>query len=212
MIPRGIGITLVYLLISASVSHAQVMPVPVDIQMALFSKALRYERQLPERIGADTLVIAIIYQKNYGRSVKITTEVQTLFSSLTSFGGFTFRYISVDISSMADVADANTSGPDRIKTAAAPETDSIVNELVANKAALLYVTPLQNVNIDFISKISRTARILSLTGLPHYVRSGLSVSLELQQGKPRLLFNLPALRAEGSNFSATLLRMAEVIY
>lgn len=46
-----------------------------------------------------------------------------------------------------------------------------------NKVSVLYVTPLRAASIRSISKICRKNKVISFTGVPEYVKNGLSVGI-----------------------------------
>jgi hypothetical protein len=50
-----------------------------------------------------------------------------------------------------------------------------------------------------------------VTGVPDYVRRGVAVGIGVVQDKPQVLINLAAARAEGSDFDASLLRIATIL-
>ena len=62
-----------------------------------------------------------------------------------------------------------------------------------------------------ITGVSRAKKVITLTSVPDYVESGLAVGIGVKGGKPRIIINLPAAKAEGANFSSQLLRLAKVI-
>jgi hypothetical protein len=85
--------------------------------------------------------------------------------------------------------------------------DSVV---VHANPRVLYVAPLRGVDVEDIARMARETGTRTYTGVPHYVGRGLSVSVRVQGDRPRLLINLDAARAEGAEFSASLLRLAEI--
>ena len=80
-----------------------------------------------------------------------------------------------------------------------------------NKVNILYIAPLRTLELNRITRLSRARKLMTLTGVPHYVKSGLAVGIGVRGKNPRIIINLPAARAEGSNFSSQLLRLAKVI-
>jgi hypothetical protein len=76
---------------------------------------------------------------------------------------------------------------------------------------ILYVTSDGSRAIEGISTITRAKKILTLTGSVDYVSQGISVGLGVKEKKPQIVINLPSARAEGSDFSANLLKVCKVI-
>ncbi|MCK4591646.1 MAG: YfiR family protein, partial [Candidatus Latescibacteria bacterium] len=80
-----------------------------------------------------------------------------------------------------------------------------------NNIDILYVAPLRALGVKTITGVSRAKRILTLTGVPDYVESGLAVGIGIKGEKPRVIINSPAAKAEGADFSSQLLKLAKVI-
>jgi hypothetical protein len=76
---------------------------------------------------------------------------------------------------------------------------------------VVYLTPLRSVSISELLTVTRAAHIRSVTGVAGYVPLGVSVGVTLQHERPSIVINLPASRAEGSDFSSQLLKLARVI-
>ena len=65
--------------------------------------------------------------------------------------------------------------------------------------------------MEKITNLSRDKKILTLTGVPDYVDSGLTVGIGTKGRKPRIIINLLAAKAEGADFSSGLLNLAKVV-
>jgi hypothetical protein len=75
----------------------------------------------------------------------------------------------------------------------------------------VYVAPLRPATLRQVLGTLRGARVRSVTAVPEYVRDGVSVGIAVAAGRPRLVINLAASRAQGSDFSSQLLKLARVI-
>jgi len=168
---------------------AQEMVVPVKLQLALLLKVLTYDRNLKQRAG-DELVIAICYQQEYEKSVKTKDELLKMIkaSPVDKIENIPLRFSSIDI------------GENDLATA-----------LSKDDVDVLYLTPLRDVSIQRIAAVSRDRKTRTLTGVTDYVKSGLAVGIGLKEGKPLIIINLPAAKAEGADFSSQLLKLAKVI-
>jgi hypothetical protein len=61
-------------------------------------------------------------------------------------------------------------------------------------------------------KMSQTYAITSLTGVPEFVDRGVAIGIGVKPDKrPDILINLLSSRKEGSDFDASLLRIARVV-
>ena len=170
-------------------AEAQDMPVPVDLQQALFQKILSYDRALVCGSSGKT-VIGIIYQSRYITSRNVGNSFAEALekSPDRNLPGRTIEYALIDI------------------------MDKNIDELVAKyDPDVLYVTPMRAMKIGEIAVICRSRGILSITGVPEYCHQGLSVGIGEQKGRPRIIINLAASRAEGADFSAQLLKLATII-
>jgi hypothetical protein len=82
----------------------------------------------------------------------------------------------------------------------------------AARANVLYVAPGLGDQLSAILKTSRSYAITTATGVPDFVQRGIAVGIGIKAGnKPDILINLPTSRSEGSEFDASLLRIATVV-
>lgn len=174
----------------AGMSQAQEMPVPLDVQFSLFLKILTFDRSLRARVGNE-IVIGILYQRNFRASHNVRDELADLIdkSSVHQVQDILMRHVSIDLSDETDFATA----------------------VLRHSVDILYIAPLRAVGIETIYTVSRARQILTLTGVPEYVDSGLAVSIGLRGGKPLIVINLSASKAEGADFHSQLLKLAKVI-
>lgn len=173
-----------------SAARSQEMLVPLDIQVALISKILTFDRALNPRNG-DTLLVAVLYQKIFRPSNTTKTDFLKFVENgrLNIFGGLPCRVLSFEITSTVQ------------------EIDSVLFDTVD----ILYVTPLRSVDMNELQTLTRRKHILSVTGVPEYVEAGLALGIDMKGQKPQILINLPAAKAEGADFSSRLLNLARVI-
>jgi hypothetical protein len=74
-----------------------------------------------------------------------------------------------------------------------------------------YIAPLRAVNVEALLGLLRTKRIRTVTAVNDYVLTGAAVGLALRGDHAEIVVNLPASRAEGSDFSSQLLRLARIV-
>jgi hypothetical protein len=186
---RRAVLTIMLVLLWTTTLYAQEMVVPVKLQLALLLKVLTFDRNLNQRAG-DELVIAICYQQEYDRSVKVKDEILSVMqaSPVDKIGDLPLRFSSIDM------------GKSDLEKAISKEDVDV-----------LYFTPLRDVSLQTIASVSRAKKTLTLTGVPDYVKSGLAVGIGTKEEKPLIIINLPAAKAEGADFSSQLLKLAEVI-
>jgi hypothetical protein len=168
---------------------AQSVVVPVDKQLPLLLKSISFDRNFGEKVENNkTIVIGIVYQEKYRRSVNLKDELIKATLSLenqelTKYE-ITYRLIPIDGGLTEDV---------RIKI---------------QSSSIMYVTQLRGVDMEELGEISRANNVLSVAMVPEDCRSGLSMSFEQAGSRPKLLIHLRAARAEGCNFSSQLLKIA----
>lgn len=184
-----LGLTIMLVLLWTTALCAQEMVVPVKMQLALLLKVLTFDRNLKQRAG-DELVIAICYQQEYNRSVKVKDEILSVMqvSPVDKIGDLPLRFSSIDI-----------------------EKDDLAKAISKEDVDVLYITPLRSVAMKTITAVSRVEKTRTLTGVPDYVKSGLAVGIGTKEGKPLIIINLPTAKAEGADFSSELLKLAKVI-
>jgi hypothetical protein len=167
---------------------AQEADVPVGLQIPLFLKVVSFDRQLASRMDEE-LVVAVAYQGGNRESVRAMDDVVRAIRSARGVPGMPeLRVVSIDL-----------------------DKTSLVVELARRQVTILYVAPLRSVDIAIIADAARAARVTTFTGTPRYLSDGLAVSVRYQGERPKLLINVDAARLEGAEFSAELLKLAQVM-
>ena len=169
---------------------AQDVKVPVEVQFDLLTKILVFDRNLKARVGEE-IVVGVVFQSLYRASLAAKDEFLSAAEKSRDLriDGLAIRCIAIDLKNDLPLEDV----------------------LAEDKIDVLYVAPLRAYDIRTIAAASRARRILSLTGVPEYVRNDLAVGIDAIGGKPRILINLAASKAEGCDFSSKLLNLATVI-
>jgi hypothetical protein len=166
------------------------MPVPLDRQFSFLARVLTYDRNLKDRAG-DQVVIGILYEEGFSPSREAMYDLAQAIrrSSIKRIRGMTVSYLPIAIDgglpSHGDLADQGVT--------------------------VVYVTPLQGVEISAIVELCRTNHLTSSTGIQEYVEAGLTVGLVPNGLRPPVLINLPAAAEEGADFSSQLLKLARVL-
>lgn len=187
---RRLGFFIILVILGTTTLWSQEMSVPIDVQYSLFLKILTFDRNLKSRVG-NQIVIGVIYQGKFRKSVNVKDDLISVIdkSPIKNIEDIPIRYALIDIGEEANL-------------------DSSVLRINVD---ILYITPLRAVEIKKITDITRTKRIMTLTGVTDYVESGLSVGIGTKGEKPLIIINLPAAKKEGVDFSSQLLKIAKVI-
>ena len=173
-----------------TVGLAQEMPIPIDLQVPLFTKILTFDKNLAQHFG-DSLRIAVVYQKLYRYS---ENTQQGFLNTAKAMGLRRIRGIPVVFMS----CDLQT-------------TIELQSYLSKQKIDIIYIAPLRAVSVGDITEISRNLKILSLTGVTDYMKDNVSVSLDIKGDKPEILINQTNSRQEGAEFSSRLLNLTKII-
>lgn len=164
---------------------AQEMEIPVSIQVPLFLKVVSFDRRhvpQPDR----PLVLAVVFQGRNRASLTARNDVMRIVSSGNAGMAVVAREIDLD-------------------------AERLDSALARVGAEVVYIAPLRAFDIADVARVTRAAGVTTFTGVPDYVQLGLAVSVRLQGDRPKLLVNLPASRLEGADFSAELLKLAQVV-
>lgn len=174
----------------ASTAIAQDMPVPVSVQVPLLTKILSFERNTRSSVTKE-LVVLVLYQRNFRNSlnVKNSIEKQLDGKSLPEFSGASAKVLSFALDSDADLRQY----------------------LSQHKVNFIYVAPVRAYNINNITSISRSRKILTGSGVVDFINNGISIGIDIKSEKPEIVINLAAAKQEGADLSSQLLKMARII-
>lgn len=178
-------IAMCFAIVGPTALHAQEMEVPVAVQIPLFLKVITFDRQRVQNADAE-IVIGVTFQNGYRNSISVRDEV---VRTLRSAPGKRIRIVLIDL-----------------------DHDPLVDVLEHQNITLLYVSPLRSYTVSAIAVAAASAKVTTVTGVPHYVEEGIAVGVRLQGDRPRLLVNLTASRLGGADFTAELLKLAEVLH
>ncbi|MDA1192290.1 MAG: YfiR family protein [Candidatus Poribacteria bacterium] len=173
-------------------AFAQQMIAPVRVQYAVLKKVLTFDRALPLRlVESEEIVVGIVYQARFRESLNARDE-----------------FIRV---SKEDKDRKLFDKPYRIESIDVEDVSDWKKKLLESKPNILYIAPLRAVELTTITKITRDAGIVTLTGVPQYVEQGISVGVGLKGGnKPEILVNVTAAKAEGADFHSELLKLSRI--
>jgi hypothetical protein len=164
------------------------MDVPLAIQIPLFVKVLSFDRKLTERAGAE-LTFAVAFQGGNRASIAVKDEVVRLLAAeRSSLVSIAIVVVAIDLDSL-----------------------DLAAHLRSTQARAVYVTPLRGIDIGRLATSARSAGVTTMSGVPRHISQGLAVGVRVQGDRPRLLINVKSARLEGADFSADLLRLAQVI-
>ena len=187
---KGLKQTLTLVALWGVSAWPQEMAVPVGVQYPLLLKVLVFDRNFEARSG-DELVMGIMYQSEHRRSDNVKDALlQTIEESpLRTVKGVPVRAAPIDISHLTDLSGA----------------------LARHQVDIVYVAPLRAFDLERIVRVSRERKVTTMTGIPEYCDAGIAVGIDLRGGKPEILIDVHAARAEGAEFSSRLLRLCKIV-
>ncbi|MBN2371679.1 MAG: YfiR family protein [Vicinamibacteria bacterium] len=181
--------TSLFALIGTGAARAQ-MAVAADRQVTLLLKILTYDRQLEARAGKELVIGIVSVPRDLGAAKASEEVMDTLYG---------YREKTVKRLPLQFLGHIYST-PDKLES-----------WIRSKKINVLYVTPGNDGHIDEIVGICQRLKITTTTGVPGYVQKGVSVGIGARQSKPQILINLASSRREGSEFDASLLRIATII-
>jgi YfiR/HmsC-like len=162
--------------------YAETSPIPPRVQMLLFSKIWMFDRSVAEN---DQIVMAVLYQSTF----RASSDAKDQLIQAVSAEGLKIRCVPV----------------------ALDDVEHISNALEHVKADVFYVTEMRGINILDVVRVSRIRRIKTITVVTGYVEAGVAIGLRVRNDKPVIVVNLKAAKAEGSDLTAQLLKVATII-
>jgi hypothetical protein len=151
-------------------------------------RALSFDRALASRAGED-VVIAIVFD---GRTSDADAERDANVRA--------FRMLS----------DRTIAGlPIKVLSSDCSKSRALAEDL--RSADAVYLTPGAQRCVDLVKTTTRRRDIASLAAERSFVEDGIAIGVTTESGRPRLLVNLKASRAEGLKLASQLLHLAEVI-
>jgi hypothetical protein len=177
------------MLAAAPEIRAQDINVPMDVQVPIIRKVFEFDRELVGRSG-EAIRIAVLYQVGNRESLKAAEDVE---DAIRSMGPAIVEGLPIEFELLA--------------WSSARELES---ELDHREIDVLYVMPFRAVSIAVIARIARARGIRTASAVPSYVDDHLCVAVDLVGGRPQIVINRQASTAEGSAFSAQLLKLARL--
>ena len=165
--------------------------VPVELQAKLFLTAFTYDNNLERREGKQ-LNIGILYFPEVSKSKDEAMDFSKALDSFKSkkVGGLSIGNVLLAYNGNVDLK----------------------NKILTNGINMLYVASGKNNIVKEVTKVAKSEKVLSFTGLVEYVTEcGISMAVGLKANKPKIYLNLSSAKEEGADFSAKFLRIVEIM-
>ncbi len=174
----------------ASGSASGQQDVPPERQVLILARALSYDDEIKSRVGDDVTIGVLVKPGNS------TSETMSA-AMLKAFRG---------------IGSVKVQGLPLKVTALSYTGGSALSSTVGSQGIdVLYVCAGLEADLPAIIDTTRKHHLLSIGSREDHVTRGLAVGVLPMEGKPTIMVNLGAAKAEGAAFSSDLLRLAKVI-
>jgi hypothetical protein len=164
-----------------------------ELHLNILIRALAYDRKLDRNADASTIRIGVLFDPLVDASHDAGAYVTGLLEERARTRTLKNRKIII--------VGIPLAGDDERPERALPTGVSAI-----------YLTPhLKREAIERLLKVTRELDIMTFTGVEDYVRDGVALGVTLRGSSPKLLINLRGARAEGSEFSSKILKLAEIL-
>jgi len=178
-------------LLCAPAAGTEPMPFPADVQITLLLKILTYDRSFQAKAKTG-VTIGVVYVPSDPQSVKAKDEI---IKTLQAVSDLRIKNVPIKFQ------------PIEYRNPASLET-----AVRTGGVNVFYIAPGNAEGLAQLLKVSHTRGITTATGVPEYVQRGVAIGIGIKADKkPDILINLPNSRSEGSEFDASLLRIATVV-
>jgi hypothetical protein len=160
-----------------------------DVQYSFFVRILTFDRTLQDG-DARKIVIGVLYQEGVRSSVQAKDEFLSAAaeSNIKQIFGKPVECVPI----LAD-------------------DTALVSTLEKGGIVILYLTPLRAYDIGSLAEMMAEKKIVTITGVPEYVREGIAIGVGARADKPIILVNLQEAKRQGADLSAQLLKLAIII-
>lgn len=166
-------------------------PVPLSRQIPILLKILTFDRTFDKRTD-KRLNIGIVYNEQDPASRQ---NLQDIITVLNRYADKTIKNLPINYH---PISYANE--------------ESLAEFARLHSINVFYVAPGNANHIAALLRISQRQKIITITGVPTYVREGVTVGLDLKSdNKTQILINLSTAQLEGVVFDANLLRLSTIV-
>lgn len=179
------------LLCAPTAAGTEPMPFPADVQITLLLKILTYDRSFQAKARSGVM-LGVVYVAADAQSVKAKNDIMKTLQLVSdrTIKNVPIRAIPLEYRDHASLEKA----------------------VRADGVNVFYIAPGNSESLQQLLRVSHTRGITTATGVPEYVQRGVAIGIGIKPDKkPDILINLPNSRQEGSEFDASLLRIANVV-
>lgn len=183
---RGLSLALLLTLLLAARYAWADASVPVDLQVDLVRKLVRFERGFAGRVGG-TVVVLIVTRPTQPASARAAAQVQEAFERAPDLAGKPVKIVKHSFSTTAALRQ------------------------VAEGTHLVFLTPGFEGEMAAIAQSFSGLPAITVGTDSELVAKGAVLGFELIASKPKITLNLGQARRQALDFSSELFRLANVI-
>ena len=160
---------------------------PCELQISLLAKVLSFDRSLQPRDGVVDIVV--LYQADYPEGTRTKEDFMRAARAVAPGNGTRLRFKAVQI-------EGN------------PGYRTIFTQLPGQIA---YITPMRGLDVSAMARAAAAEGVRTVSGVPEYVYDGIALTFGIKGARPAIYVNLATARAQGSDLSSQLLKLANVV-
>ncbi len=181
----GLLLSLIFLFPSIKNVEASDNNIPVEMQAAIFLKALSYDKTITNSNQSQINIGIIVNPESNKSKSNKDNFIENINSSKSGISTKSINTFSVNISSINDMKKYNLN--------------------------ILYLTPDLG-SLEEVSKIAKENKTLTWSSDPKNVRNGFaSMGVMNKNNRPKIIVNLKNAKQEGHEISSQLLKLSEII-
>lgn len=161
--------------------------VPVDLQVDLMRRVVRFERGFAGRGGAEVKLILV--QRGSGSPDPVAAQLGKALEGAKEIGGKPLKIVAHRFSSAATLKKA----------------------VAAESAQLVYLTPGMEAEMEGIAAALAGVQVITISTDGDQVDRGAVLGFELVSARPKIALNLGQARKQGLDFNSDLFRLARVV-
>lgn len=157
-------------------------------QALLLLRALAYDRQLKARAGTAVSILLVEGQDADAACRELGHELEVLARTFTVVGL-----------------------PVRVRMEIVSDASALDARLTAESVSVLFVCDGSRLEAAAVTSVARRLQVRTATSTSSRVYAGIGLGIVTRGTRLSVLVNLPAARAEGADFDASLLAVADVL-
>ncbi len=173
--------------LTVSIALADV-PVPAKLQAQLIAKIAAFDRNFPDRAGANALIL-VVWKPGDSDSSQFAQQMASELGSLPDVGGLAK---TVDVIPFAGAAALAATIKDR-------------------KAAIVYLSADLDHDAGAVAAALAGGDVLSVGATGAFAEAGTVIGFDLVGGKPKIVANLASARTQHVSLKAEFLRLTRVV-